>query len=202
MAMAATRKQEMGAETRRRLLDAAFDLAAEGGASAMSIQAVADRSGISRGSVAWHFGSKDGLLVAVIDEAFRWGEDCLRQHLDAVTRPTVEALIEANFSLMLEDRARIFATILLEALTGDDVIRSTYAAHYVELRRFYADYLRSVAPHLADPAATATALLGSTLGVNIQYLLDPDTVDRRAAVTALELVYARGVEQRKPRRTT
>jgi TetR/AcrR family transcriptional regulator, acrAB operon repressor len=37
----------------------------------MSVQAVADRSGIRRGSVAWHFGSKDGLLVAVIDEAFR-----------------------------------------------------------------------------------------------------------------------------------
>jgi len=191
--MAATRKQEISAETRRRLLDAAFDLASEGGASAMSVQAVADRSGISRGSVAWHFGSKDGLLVAVIDEAFRWGEEYLRTHLESVAEPSVEALIEANFSLMAEDRARIFATILLEALTGDDVIRSTYAAHYVELRRFYGDYLRVVAPHLADPSATATALLGSTLGVNIQYVLDPDTVDRRAAVTALEKVYAQGL---------
>lgn len=194
--MAATRKQEISAETRRRLLDAAFDLAAEGGASAMSVQAVADRSGISRGSVAWHFGSKDGLLVAVIDEAFRWGEEYLRTHLEAVGEPSVEALIEANFSLMAEDRARIFATILLEALTGDDVIRSTYAAHYVELRRFYGDYLRVVAPHLANPSATATALLGSTLGVNIQYVLDPDTVDRRAAVTALEQVYAQGLGRR------
>jgi TetR/AcrR family acrAB operon transcriptional repressor len=98
--MASRRKQEISEETQRRLIVAATDLAAEGGSAAMSIQAVATRSGISRGSVSWHFGSKDGLLQAVVKESFRWGMDFLRARLEAAAETGVEALIEAKNVIM------------------------------------------------------------------------------------------------------
>ncbi|MER2223368.1 MAG: TetR/AcrR family transcriptional regulator, partial [Rhodococcus sp. (in: high G+C Gram-positive bacteria)] len=106
--MASTRKQEISEETRRRLVKAAAELAAEGGSAAMSVQAVAERSGISRGSVAWHFGSKDGLLRAVVEDAFRWGMEKLRAELASSSATGIEALIEANFVLMSYPEARIF----------------------------------------------------------------------------------------------
>ncbi|XGU18697.1 TetR/AcrR family transcriptional regulator [Rhodococcus sp. 3Y1] len=114
--MASTRKQEISEETRRRLVKAAAELAAEGGSTAMSVQAVAERSGISRGSVAWHFGSKDGLLRAVVEDAFRWGMEKLRAELASSSATGIEALIEANFVLMSYPEARIFSTILIEAV--------------------------------------------------------------------------------------
>ncbi|MBM4480943.1 TetR family transcriptional regulator [Rhodococcus hoagii] len=128
--MASTRKQEISEETQRRLVAAATELAAERGASAMSIQAVADLSGISRGSVAWHFGSKDGLIRAVVEASFQWALAELRDNLAAAPEQGVAALIEANLAIMSRPEARIFATILLEATSKDSPVRDTYAEQY------------------------------------------------------------------------
>ncbi|WP_228183246.1 TetR/AcrR family transcriptional regulator [Streptomyces anulatus] len=187
--MGATRKQEISAETQRRLVAAAWELAAEGGAAAASVQAVADRSGISRGSVAWHFGSKDGLLKAVIVEAFRWGTSFMRERLAAAGPDAgVEALIGANFDLMSRPEAHVFSTLLIEAVSRESPLRATYAEEYAKIRGLYADHLRTADVHVADPEAVAAALLGGTLGINIQHRLDPD-LDRRGAVTAMTDIY-------------
>ncbi|MFJ6147140.1 TetR/AcrR family transcriptional regulator [Streptomyces anulatus] len=187
--MGATRKQEISAETQRRLVAAAWELAAEGGAAAASVQAVADRSGISRGSVAWHFGSKDGLLKAVIVEAFRWGTSFMRERLAAAGPDAgVEALIGANFDLMSRPEAHVFSTLLIEAVSRESPLRATYAEEYAKIRGLYADHLRTADAHVADPEAVAAALLGGTLGINIQHRLDPD-LDRRGAVTAMTDIY-------------
>lgn len=183
----------MSDETRRRLVSAAFELAAQGGSAAMSIQAVADRSGISRGSVAWHFGSKEGLLVAVVDDAFSWGINFLGERLSGSSEPSIEVLVEANFDLMAQPRARIFSTILIEALATDSPVRATYAARYVELRSVYTRYLSAFVPDGDSADSLAIGLLGGTLGINIQYRLDPDAVDRRSAVQALTSVYSRAL---------
>ncbi|MFF7458627.1 TetR/AcrR family transcriptional regulator [Kitasatospora sp. NPDC008115] len=188
--MGGTRKQEISAETRRRLVAAAWDLAAEGGAAAASVQAVAERSGISRGSVAWHFGSKDGLLKAVVEEAFGWGARFLREHLaEAGPHAGVEALVEANFALMSRPEARIFSTLLIEAVSRESALRETYAQQYALIRGLYAEHLRAAGARVADPEGVAAALLGGTLGINIQHRLDPD-LDRRRAVTAMTGIYA------------
>ncbi|MER7707701.1 TetR/AcrR family transcriptional regulator [Kitasatospora sp. NPDC097605] len=188
--MGGTRKQEISAETRRRLVAAAWELAADGGAAAASVQAVAERSGISRGSVAWHFGSKDGLLKAVVEEAFRWGADFLRERLaEAGPHAGVEALVEANFALMSRPEAHIFSTLLIEAVSRESALRTTYAEQYAGIRALYADHLRATCPRVADPEAVAAALLGGTLGINIQHRLDPD-LDRRRAVAAMTGIYA------------
>lgn len=199
--MASTRKQENSAETRRRLIEAAFELAAEGGSAAMSIQAVAERSKISRGSVAWHFGSKEGLVVAVIDEAFRWGLEFFSDRLATSHHVGIQDIIEANFALMAQPRARVFTTILLEALASDSVVRMTYAARYVELRAVYVQHLTQLHSDVGDPESLAVALLGSTLGINIQSSLDPATVDRGAATAVLQEVYVRALDDPGRRRS-
>ncbi len=164
--MASTRKQEISEETRRRLVKAAAELAAEGGSTAMSVQAVAERSGISRGSVAWHFGSKDGLLRAVVEDAFRWGGmEKLRAELASSSATGIEALIEANFVLMSYPEARIFSTILIEAVIPGSTIRETYAEQYVAMRTLYADYLRSIdTPPVTNPELVAVTLLPALSG--------------------------------------
>ena len=61
-------QEERKAETRRRLLDAAALLFAERGIDAVSIDTVADAADRTSGAVYAHFGGKDGLLVALLDE--------------------------------------------------------------------------------------------------------------------------------------
>src|SRR5882757_2991717 len=63
----ATRRAETSRESRIMLLDAASDLFAEKGYQQSTFTDLVDRTGISRGSIAWHFGNKEGLLTAVLD---------------------------------------------------------------------------------------------------------------------------------------
>ncbi|SDB95664.1 DNA-binding transcriptional regulator, AcrR family [Raineyella antarctica] len=55
--------------TRERLLDAALELFAERGYSATSMDDVADRAGVSKGTVFYNFGSKQALGLAVVQQA-------------------------------------------------------------------------------------------------------------------------------------
>jgi len=73
---APTRKEQQGAESRRRILDAAAGLMAERGFAGTSISEVSRRSGLPASSIYWHFESKEGLLGAVMEEgAQRWFEE-------------------------------------------------------------------------------------------------------------------------------
>jgi AcrR family transcriptional regulator len=57
-----------GRSTRAQLLSAATEVLRERGFAATSMRAVADRAGAQLSLVHYHFGSKRGLLVAVLDE--------------------------------------------------------------------------------------------------------------------------------------
>src|ERR1700685_3376678 len=60
-------QQERKAETRARLLVAAADLFSDQGIDAVSVDAVAEAAGRTSGAVYAHFGSKQGLLLALLD---------------------------------------------------------------------------------------------------------------------------------------
>ncbi len=53
---------------RRALLDCAAQIAAEQGAQAITIQAVAERAGVTKGGLLHHFDSKQALLAAVFSD--------------------------------------------------------------------------------------------------------------------------------------
>src|SRR6266496_2327682 len=52
-----------------RILDAAERLVAERGYTAASISLISKASGLPASSIYWHFGSKEGLLAAVVERA-------------------------------------------------------------------------------------------------------------------------------------
>lgn len=75
------------ARTRRALLDAAAALLEEGGPAAVTLRAVGDRAGVSRGAPYGHFEGKAHLLAALAEE--RWRE--LRGRLDALAASGLDA---------------------------------------------------------------------------------------------------------------
>jgi len=61
---------ERRAETRARLLAAARRVFAERGYHAASLDLVSGRAGCTKGALYHHFGSKEGLLLALLDQQF------------------------------------------------------------------------------------------------------------------------------------
>jgi AcrR family transcriptional regulator len=82
-------RAETADHNHQRILDAAYELIAEAGFHPVSVDAVADRAGVTRVTVYRHFGSKRGLLEAVsshrMDQAQLARLDQARTHPDVVT---------------------------------------------------------------------------------------------------------------------
>lgn len=67
------RRSRQGLTSRRRILDATFDIAQEVGYQGTSIAKVSARCGLPASSVYWHFADKDALFAEVIRHSFeRW----------------------------------------------------------------------------------------------------------------------------------
>ena len=64
-----------GAQTRQRVLEAAFEVVSERPLADVQLQHIADRAGLSSGHVLYHFGSKDGILI----ETLAWSESLIAE---------------------------------------------------------------------------------------------------------------------------
>ena len=62
------RTKEEAEQTRRQLMDAALRVFSARGYSAARLSDIAAEAGVTRGAVYWHFGSKKGLLFAILKE--------------------------------------------------------------------------------------------------------------------------------------
>ncbi|MER6386453.1 TetR/AcrR family transcriptional regulator [Streptomyces sp. NPDC001250] len=184
----AGRREESAQESRLRLLRAATELVAEAGPRAASVQAVADRADISRGSVSWHFGSKDGLIVEVIDQAFRTAEQEYRRRLRASGTLSFDLLIDAHLAVIDAPCGRVLTTTLPEVMRAEGPLRDAYLRGYERTKLLWAEYLEQLvarSPGLPDAKDLATVLFGSGIGVNTLHSLDT-LVDREGGLHALK----------------
>jgi len=62
-----TKKQQQGAQSREQILDATEKLMSTRGFAATSISDIRKACGLPASSIYWHFGSKDGVLAAVME---------------------------------------------------------------------------------------------------------------------------------------
>ncbi len=72
-------------DLRRVLVDAAYELVAEGGVESVSVREAARRAGVSPGAPFRHFASRDALLAAVAEEAQRRFRAEIGKALEQVT---------------------------------------------------------------------------------------------------------------------
>ena len=78
-----TGRRERGDRTRERLIDETVRCIREEGFSAASARHIIERAGVTWGVIQHHFGDRDGLLIAVIDDAV----DRLVISLEALSDP-------------------------------------------------------------------------------------------------------------------
>jgi TetR/AcrR family transcriptional regulator, acrAB operon repressor len=184
------RQAEISAESRSRLMAAAWELLAEGGPKATTVQAVAERAGISRGSISWHFGSKDGLIVAVVNNAIDVVCASINQVFDTTEPPGWQAVLDAQAIMLTDDRFKIFGSLMLEATTEKGPVTDAFTDGQARVRDLYASYIaeHGLVSGDVDPADAATAVRALTLGLNIQSRFDGGVIPLQQAFEALQAV--------------
>jgi AcrR family transcriptional regulator len=168
-------------ESERGLVKAAVAVVSEEGVSASTFEAIARRSGYSRGLVGQRFGSKLGLIEAVIDYLHGGRESfAAAGKLDGL--PGLEALLTyadhyiQRLSHMGEVQA--YFRLLSWAVADISAFRSVFAAEHRRIGARLEGWVRQgqaegqIRPHL-DPAAVAVMVGSQLLGLSIQVLIEP-----------------------------
>jgi AcrR family transcriptional regulator len=170
-----------GLRRREQILDAASAVFAEYGYAGGSVRTIAERVGVSPASLLQHFGTKEGLLMAVLEN---WDRRTVAARLTDVTGldyfrrlPEVMGAHLANRGLL-----ELFSTIAAEASSP-----SHPAREFIQQR--YTDNLATLATHLREAieageiAAFTPAEIDQEVrlvtavldGIGLQWLLDPAT---------------------------
>ena len=114
------KKRANGVESRQRILDATVEIAGERGYEGTSIAAVSAKCGLPASSIYWHFGSKSGVLGAVMERgAQRFFAAASPGDLDQQPEPRerVRRLLEQAVASMRQNPQflRLFIVLLLGA---------------------------------------------------------------------------------------
>src|SRR3954468_9380501 len=169
-------RRERREATERKVLAIATALIAQHGSRALTLAAVGEAAGYSRGTVSHHCGSRENLLRAVVrdaqaftlpevgESAADWLAETVRAYLNNVTsrRPSAGAFLQ----------------MWGEAIAADPVLIPLYAEQDAGFRRLLADKVRegirdgSVRTD-ADPEAMAVFLVGVVRGIALQLISTP-----------------------------
>jgi len=181
------------AEQRRRILDVAQDVFGRRGSHGASLREIADLAGMSQAGVLHHFGSKTGLLMAVLEER----DQASRQQADTGATWDEQAQVARSmFERGIGDRGltQLFTTVTAESIVPGHPAHDFTVARYRRTAAEFTTALTGAAPDelepdaapATDPAGVARLVMAAMDGLQLQALLDPDADVRGAFDILLE----------------
>lgn len=203
-ALAARRTQAERREgSERDLVRAAIAVAAEQGVSACTFEAIARTSGLSRGLVTQRFGSKQGLIEAVINLLGSRLEEMISENrIDEMTG--LEGLMTWMdvFLRGLSNKGdlRAYFMFLSAAVADATGLRAAFAAEHDRVKVRLAGLVErgqadGTIRRPIDPTAAALMIGSLQLGLSMQLLVDPAmNIDpiRETTLVTLRLSFAAG----------
>lgn len=167
----------------RRILNAARDLVARGGAAGISMGDVAASAGVSKALVLYHFRDKDSLLLALTEDV---GRVVLQRQRVALAQQGASHALDDHWAWLESELEHGDVRILL-ALAECDSERVRAAARRVarERREITANQVAAIFERLSLSPRMPPALLADTLmafvdGLATGHALEPDRNPRPA----------------------
>jgi AcrR family transcriptional regulator len=120
---------------RAQLLQAASDIATDLGVPAVTLDAVAERAGVTKGALQYHFANKQGLLDALFEQTLERFEQQMHARIEAGVdegAPQHGAAARAYLHTTIDETSPAASTnvlrVLVAAMMTDPAIRERYAA--------------------------------------------------------------------------
>lgn len=186
----------IGIRRREQIVTTAVEVFGEHGYAGGSIRAIADRVGISHATLLQHFGTKEGLLTAVLAE---WDRRTVAARLADVTGLDYFRRLPEVMEAHLAHRGllELFTTIAAEATSPAHPAHAFIHRRYVDNLATLAGHLqhavdhRDVRPLTDAEIAVEVRLVTAVLdGIGLQWLLDPATPVRTAVAVHVDRTLA------------
>ncbi len=158
---------------REKILEAADTLFGEVGFDATTTREIAERSGVNKALIHYHFKSKEGLLASLLDQYYRQLAETVTQALasEATLRQRMHHLVEAYVDFLAANLN--FARIVQrEASGGQHMAR--IRAHMAPLFTLGTQIVKELYPGAQQGDLAAEHLLTSFYGMVISYFTFSD----------------------------
>lgn len=183
--------------TKRLILDAALQLAAERGITGTTMDDVAERAGVAKGSLYYNFSSKDKLFEGLLLDGMETLTQALREaRAGRHGWPAIEALVAALLG-------RIAANPALAKIMAGDIFRTdrpwqetAYAFRHQALAEFEAAITEAqAAASVAGPASglMASSVFGATLVAGLEWLVFEPERSQEEVVGAIIATFSGGL---------
>jgi Transcriptional regulator len=168
--------------TRSAILDAAFEVFAQGGYRSGSLREIAVRVGMSEAGLLHHFRNKSALLEAVLEHK----DDRARAivPIDSGEGATVvRGLIAlARYNASIPGVVELFCTLSAEAISPDHPVHDYFQRRYEYVRtsitRAFQDLARQGRLKIGmTPERAAVTMIAMMDGLQLQWLYDRDALD-------------------------
>jgi AcrR family transcriptional regulator len=191
------RSAQLRGTARKRLLDAALLEFREHGYAATSLQAIADRAGLTKGAIYWSFQDKRDLFLALVQERL----DTPARELMRITEtapPEIETapLVSQGFAEIVRNQPDLLL-LAIEHWTlaiREDSVRRDFVKRQSELAEAIAHTLQARHATLGIPLTypargLGTAMIALSLGLAMEALAEPKAVPDELFGDILGLIY-------------
>jgi AcrR family transcriptional regulator len=172
-----------GRRNRAQIVADATDLFARHGYHGTSLRDVAERVGTGKSTLLHHFGSKEGLLAAVLEQRDAALTSSERPP-ESDAAATLASLPDAARRNQVDEPGLIelYAVLSTEAVADEHPAHAYFAERFRAGVGYFANVLERAATEGAlrpglDPAREATWLVGLWDGLQLRWLLEPGAVD-------------------------
>jgi TetR/AcrR family transcriptional regulator, regulator of cefoperazone and chloramphenicol sensitivity len=158
--------QERADRTRALVIEETVRCIIEEGYAAASARHIAERAGVTWGGIQYHFGDREALMMAVVDEGFSHLLECLRAGPETASAPrSIRRMAESIVSTAWEAFSTPTSMAALEILIATRASRDPAATeHLTELAEALSKLGRQIGQGLRSTHATAIGnLLWSAL---------------------------------------
>lgn len=200
----AQRPREATVRKREEILRAAMATFGTRGYKNGSLAEIAEQVGMTHTGVLHHFGSKDQLLLEVLEFRDRTDVEHLQgQHIPGGLDLFRHLVTTARVNAQRPGLVQTYAVLSAESVTDDHPAKDFFRSRYVTLRAHVAEALREVCaaddpPGDREVDAAAAAILAVMDGLQVQWLLDPELVELPYSTAfAIEAILSAAVQGRR-----
>lgn len=192
-----TPRADVSEERKTQILDAAMDTFAEKGIHKTRMSDIADKSGLSKGSLYWYFESKDSIVMNLLSRVLEPEIKELRALLEDTSRSAEERLVYyaergGEDIIKILKWMPLFYDFIAMAFR-QEFIRTTVTSFYkqnIELLEILIQQGIDSGEFHTDSALDAAIAIGALIeGTVVLWLYDPEQIDIRDRVkTNLQLI--------------
>ena len=122
------------------LAKCAFELFADNGFANVNLDQIAERAGVTKGSLYWHYKNKKALILAACEYYYSHWHECVQKTIGDAEDQLAALAKVLEFSVnscVIDKRNRLFTTGIFMLMQSDVDVRAGWSKFYDDVREFY-----------------------------------------------------------------